>query len=994
MSGVRSTYISAVPNGDGVLTGYGTGTSAAAAFQYYPGGSYSGIAPIPGYGNGTYALGGSLGGTYVTGVCVGISNQHAFLYSANSGTIDLGTLSGTSGSSTAYAVSADGTVVVGRTTSSSGTQAFRWTKNGGMIGLGRLPGGSISCAMAVSHDGSYVTGYASDPSGTQIFRSYGTVMQKLNNVLGATSGCGTGISVDGKTVVGYATFSNKSTEAIVWRNAIGSSSVKDLLSSAGVTGVQGWTLTKCTGVSDDGMTIVGSGIDPAGHQEGWVATLNPLASLTFLQIPNFYPSMHPFTHCMSGDGSFVGGSDQANLSDLDTWMWTTTGGATNFLKSYSYTAIPDPEACSFDGSVVVGGEANPSAQAIRWTAAGGIQPLGFLPTSNSYDATSYAFACSKDGSVIVGDSTADFTAVKGDYGIQAFRYTAASGMKGLGSFSPGVSGTQASACSWDGNYIAGADAMQDSYQREAWVWTQGSGLTSLGQPQGSTWCNPTAISYDGSTVVGIAKDASGNQNLVKYSELTGWITLGLDAASPHYQTGVASASADADVIVEDDDLIWTPDWGTLSVENALQRLGCTVPAGIYKPRAVAADGQTLTGDYYTSSDIYYLNGVPFVAHLFWRPVANDDSYVALGGTSLTESAPGVMANDYHHRGGTVVLVQAPQHSVSFSLNADGSFQYTPDVGFFGSDSFTYYCVKDGFQSRIATATIYVSPFVYGLSRQSVPAGTSDSGSILLMAPAGVGGATINLTSTSPLFVQPAPIVVPEGLKTASFSFNLQPSDVASLIQVNASYNGYTLTLPLMVKQPKLRSFTSQIVTVFSGTTHTAALTFDGKFATPQSIPITVPNLARVNGVLGGMSVVLPAGSMVMSCRITVSPADQYMSGLEDCVAALNGMYRAVPFNDLPAQLTSATFGPASVVGGSQAYLYLGFNGTTTSGEKATISSSDSSVATVTSPWTLADNTSSNKVTVTTKPVTSTQMVTITIIVNGVTKQATLTVTPS
>ncbi len=72
------------------------------------------------------------------------------------------------------------------------------------------------------------------------------------------------------------------------------------------------------------------------------------------------------------------------------------------------------------------------------------------------------------------------------------------------------------------------------------------------------------------------------------------------------------------------------------------------------------------------------------------PVADDDSYLMYG-ESLTVAAPGVLDGDTDADGDDLdaVLVTPPTYDAAFVLNADGSFTYTPDAGFGGTDSFTY-----------------------------------------------------------------------------------------------------------------------------------------------------------------------------------------------------------------------------------------------------------------------------------------------------------------
>ena len=72
------------------------------------------------------------------------------------------------------------------------------------------------------------------------------------------------------------------------------------------------------------------------------------------------------------------------------------------------------------------------------------------------------------------------------------------------------------------------------------------------------------------------------------------------------------------------------------------------------------------------------------------PVAGEDDYATDEDTPLRVDAPGVLGNDTDRNGDalTAALVSGPQHG-QVTLESDGSFTYTPDADFNGSDSFRY-----------------------------------------------------------------------------------------------------------------------------------------------------------------------------------------------------------------------------------------------------------------------------------------------------------------
>ncbi len=84
------------------------------------------------------------------------------------------------------------------------------------------------------------------------------------------------------------------------------------------------------------------------------------------------------------------------------------------------------------------------------------------------------------------------------------------------------------------------------------------------------------------------------------------------------------------------------------------------------------------------------------------PVAQPDSFTLYGNGPYSIAAPGVLANDSDPDGDTLSAIKAadPAHGV-LVLNADGSFAYTPDEGWPGTDSFSYYAT-DGMTNSAVT----------------------------------------------------------------------------------------------------------------------------------------------------------------------------------------------------------------------------------------------------------------------------------------------------
>ena len=92
-------------------------------------------------------------------------------------------------------------------------------------------------------------------------------------------------------------------------------------------------------------------------------------------------------------------------------------------------------------------------------------------------------------------------------------------------------------------------------------------------------------------------------------------------------------------------------------------------------------------------------------------VAADDGYTTLEDTPLVVvAAAGILANDTDPDGNPLqALLITNVTDGTLALNADGSFTYTPDPNFAGTDSFTYQAGDGSIDSNIATVTFTVTP---------------------------------------------------------------------------------------------------------------------------------------------------------------------------------------------------------------------------------------------------------------------------------------------
>jgi VCBS repeat-containing protein len=125
-----------------------------------------------------------------------------------------------------------------------------------------------------------------------------------------------------------------------------------------------------------------------------------------------------------------------------------------------------------------------------------------------------------------------------------------------------------------------------------------------------------------------------------------------------------------------------------------------------------------------------------------RPMAVDDTFNTNEDTALSAAAPGVLANDSDEDGDslTAILVSGPSHG-ALTLNANGSFSYTPAANYSGTDAFTYKVSDGSVDSDVLTVTIALAAVNDVPVSADNQLSTDEDVSLVLAAPGVMGNDT-------------------------------------------------------------------------------------------------------------------------------------------------------------------------------------------------------------------------------------------------------------
>jgi probable HAF family extracellular repeat protein len=255
--------------------------------------------------------------------------------------------------------------------------------------------------------------------------------------------------------------------------------------------------TTAAAISADGLVVVGSSGTPLpAHAFRWtraggIEDLGVLPGMT-----------ESHAEGVSADGSVVVGWSQ-NPGQSLAFRWTAATGMVSLIDPAGCaTGGSKAFAVSADGSVVVGDTDPCTAQAFRWTSAGGVELLPRLLCANDH-----ARWVAPDGSFAVGWSSGSVApACTGASGTQAALWPASGGVAGVGP-APGAGASAfATAASADGSVLVGAIGDPSSNTTTAARWTSASGWAPLLTGGSAPASRATSVSADGSLAVGEGPD--------------------------------------------------------------------------------------------------------------------------------------------------------------------------------------------------------------------------------------------------------------------------------------------------------------------------------------------------------------------------------------------------------------------------------------------------------------------------------------------------------
>jgi uncharacterized repeat protein (TIGR03803 family) len=395
---------------------------------------------------------------------------------------------------------------------------------------------------------------------------------------------------------------------------------------------------------------------------------------------------------------------------------------------------------------------------------------------------------------------------------------------------------------------------------------------------------------------------------------------------------------------------------------------------------------------------------PTVASVTFNPSSIPNGGTTTGTVTLSAAAPS---------GGSVVgltddnasVLNVPS-SVTVPAGAtSATFQATAKNLFVLSNTVVTVTATLGNSTAQGTVTVTTGIAVTSISvnPSTVTAGNSTTATVTIASPAPSGGNEVlistnnNNTAAVETMKLPITVTVPAGQTSVSFSLGTNCETFGVVAPIYGQSGGATVSTNLTVNAASscgttVSSVTLNPTSVTGGSSSTGTVTISA--AAPSGG--TVVSLSSNNSAASVPgSVTVAAGSTSANFTVTTTTVTTTTTATITAMLGSSSQQASLTINPASGSVTlsSLTLNPTSVSGGNNSTGTVTLTGAAPSGgASVTLSSSNTSVATVPSSVTVPAGQTSASFTVKTQRVSSNTNVVISATYNGTTKQATLTVT--
>lgn len=284
-----------------------------------------------------------------------------------------------------------------------------------------------------------------------------------------------------------------------------------------------------------------------------------------------------------------------------------------------------------------------------------------------------------------------------------------------------------------------------------------------------------------------------------------------------------------------------------------------------------------------------------------------------------------------------------------------------------------YAEADGAGIGTTVLVKRVVPKSVTFAPSTVIGGNAAVGTVTLNVAAPVGGAVVQLKSTSSIVAVPAFVTVAEGQTTATFDIATSVTSRTVLTNVQATAAGVRIGGVLTVSGVNVTSITLAPSSVLGGLSTTGTVNLNTN-APVGGLSVQLYTTSDIAGV--PVSVTVPAGQKNVSFTVTTLPVSA--SAQTQIVGKYLGIAKTATLTVQAAAVSTLTLNPTSVKGGTNSTLTIKLTGLAgPAGLVVTLTSSNLTAATIPATVTVPAGTDSVDVTVTTNIVAANTTSTLT-----------------